>query len=294
MKVVLLENGDFTRLPPAPVAEYVEYGRQVDVLYQTALRWITMAPYLEYLKESRRRDIRGYYFLSQQEGLREKLRAYETQTPESRSELKTWLQMNCYISEASDELCEEEVQTAIEKNELVRFLEKYWARAKETYESFFQLQNPRDDVGWHSPLESRVKIRSDLSPDRKDFIKFNLEDGFRWNGWKLIVDFSSDARTRLWWQPGITPHADRLGGDNIYMDSDAPLSEWDTQWTIRHEYGHVLGLPDCYIEFYSVPEQAIVSYQIDVGDLMCSRAGKFNQRLFDELHKHYRNPLVAD
>ena len=56
-----------------------------------------------------------------------------------------------------------------------------------------------------------------------------------------------------------------------------------SQWTIRHEYGHVLGLPDCYIEFYDEDLGLMIHYQLDVTNLMSSRRGKLQQKQFDQL-----------
>ena len=71
------------------------------------------------------------------------------------------------------------------------------------------------------------------------------------------------------------------------MDANAPLTEYDVKWTIRHEYGHVLGFPDCYLEFWDKELKAIVSYQLDTSDLMCSRRGHLKQRHFDALRDAY-------
>lgn len=75
------------------------------------------------------------------------------------------------------------------------------------------------------------------------------------------------------------------------MDADQPLTEYDAQWTIRHEFGHVLGLPDCYLEYYDPDKEVIVSYQIDIDDLMCSRHGHIQGHHLDELKRVYFRPL---
>jgi hypothetical protein len=76
----------------------------------------------------------------------------------------------------------------------------------------------------------------------------------------------------------------------ITMDSTSSMDEWDVQWTIRHEFGHSLGLPDCYVEFYDDNEQAMVNYQLDTTNLMCSRRGELQQIHVDELKKAYYRP----
>jgi len=107
--------------------------------------------------------------------------------------------------------------------------------------------------------------------------------------WQLRLDFVKVQGPRtpfVVFEPGITPHVSFPG---IYMDSNAPLTEYDVQWTIRHEFGHVLGLPDCYMEFYDTDIEAMVSYQLDVTNLMCSRRGHIQQTHYDELKRIYLN-----
>ena len=71
------------------------------------------------------------------------------------------------------------------------------------------------------------------------------------------------------------------------MDANSPLSEYNVQWTIRHEFGHVIGFPDCYHEFYDATESTMISYQIDITNLMCSRRGHLQQAHVDELRRVY-------
>jgi hypothetical protein len=93
----------------------------------------------------------------------------------------------------------------------------------------------------------------------------------------------------LKFEAGVVPHVNGLGGNEIVMDSTQPIEEYESQWTIRHEYGHVIGLPDCYHEFYDSELGAFVNYQLDVTDLMCSRAGNMKERIYKELVRVYRN-----
>jgi hypothetical protein len=101
------------------------------------------------------------------------------------------------------------------------------------------------------------------------------------------LDFKKNAPVHVEFQPGVVPHVNDIAGDTIVMDKNASLNEWDVQWTIRHEFGHVLGFTDCYVEFYDSAAQQMVNYQIDVSNLMCSRAGKFKQTHFDEMKANY-------
>ena len=75
--------------------------------------------------------------------------------------------------------------------------------------------------------------------------------------------------------PAITPAADRVNPPG----SVPP--------TIRHEYGHVLGFPDCYLEFYDTNLNQMVQYQLDITNLMCSRRVHLQQSHYDEMKRVY-------
>ncbi|MGE0762520.1 MAG: hypothetical protein AB7N80_04505 [Bdellovibrionales bacterium] len=288
MKEVLLQKKDYTQNPPEPLELYIELGRKMDVVYQTALRWIMMEPYLPWMKTRRQRDIRGYYFLSRLPNLEATLSGFDSLPSEEKKQIEAWLSMICYNTEEDDQICNSLVQSSTQNKTLVALYRRYESGAASIYDDFFQLQNPRRELTWAPNNEAKIDIFNNQSREQTDFLKKNLEDEWRWQNWRLTIGFNPNAMVKVHWQPGITPHVDGLGGGNVYMDSQAPLTEWDVQWTIRHEFGHVFGLPDCYIEFYSEPEQAMVTYQIDIDDLMCSRAGKINQRLYDEMKRAYQ------
>jgi hypothetical protein len=84
-----------------------------------------------------------------------------------------------------------------------------------------------------------------------------------------------------------TPHVNGLGGSEITMDAIRPLNDYSNRWTIRHEYGHTLGFPDCYVEFYDIDREMIVNYQLDLDNLMCSRRGHLQEKQFEELKENY-------
>jgi hypothetical protein len=69
------------------------------------------------------------------------------------------------------------------------------------------------------------------------------------------------------------------------MDTNVPLWQYHARWTIRHEFGHTLGFPDCYIEFYDTKAGQMVSFQIDTSNLICSRRGKLQARHDEELKR---------
>jgi hypothetical protein len=71
------------------------------------------------------------------------------------------------------------------------------------------------------------------------------------------------------------------------MDENRNIQDYDVKWTIRHEFGHILGLPDCYVEFYDAKKAVMIDYQIDITNLMCSRRGHLQAKHYEELKRNY-------
>ena len=100
-------------------------------------------------------------------------------------------------------------------------------------------------------------------------------------------NFNSGSTAHIVFKEGVTANVNGLAGNTITMDKNTPLSEYDMQWTIRHEFGHVLGFRDCYIEFYDSRVKQMISYQLDITNLMCSRRGKLQESHYLEMKKNY-------
>lgn len=172
---------------------------------------------------------------------------------------------------------------------MAAFYQKYFLSGKINWESFYKIPDyaKRSDVRWENnklligfnkPAEEKIRL----------YLKNNIEQEWMWKGWNLQLIFGSyPSGPFIKFEAGVVPHVNRLGGNEIVMDSNQSIEEYESQWIIRHEFGHVLGLPDCYHEFYDQQLKAYVNYQLDITDLMCSRAGNMNERLFKVLQKNY-------
>ncbi|MGE0632556.1 MAG: hypothetical protein AB7O96_09125 [Pseudobdellovibrionaceae bacterium] len=288
MKEVLVDGKPFTPSPPVEVETYLKLGNEMDKIYQTATRWKLMQPYLDYYSQNRQNDIRGYYFLKDIPDLDSKLTNFATLPDEEREKIRTWLVNICFNTWADETTCKIELSIA-ESQSLVDFKNLYIGRSAGVFNEYYKIQNPRPELVWTSenPLLATLPFKIPGIAAIQDFLAFNIEDEWKWNDWQFKLDFREEADVHVDFQPGVTPHVNELGGNSIVMDSNSPLTEWDVQWTIRHEFGHVLGLPDCYVEFYDKDEGVMINYQIDTSDMMCSRMGKMNQRIYDEMKVHY-------
>ncbi len=124
----------------------------------------------------------------------------------------------------------------------------------------------------------------------EDFLTYNLQEEWKFLSWQLVLSFSQSASIFIRFEPDAMPNVDVVGGNQITMNKNAPLTEYDVQWIIRHEFGHTLGFVDCYLEFYVPSENAMMAYQIDIDNLMCSRQGHIQQTHYEQMKKYYFKP----
>lgn len=295
MKAVLTTRLPYPDQLPVDDETFVLLGRKLDRVYQTAARWKTLKPYMSYYIRYQSRDVRGYYFLKKENWTAERLSGFATLDSETQKQVKGWLFLLCLNSGSADSYCNSALQQAVQRKQVAEFYSRYITQAERNWDSFFKIpvQGVRSDIIWNSsnPQEAVIPFITPSSARIQTYLSENIEDEWKWEGWNLRLKFGpyTDA-PRIVFETGVVPHVNGLGGNEITMDENQSVEEYESKWTIRHEFGHVLGFPDCYHEFYDSETQSFINYQLDVTDLMCSRAGNMNQRLFDEMKRAYFKP----
>ncbi len=280
-----------TMNPNLPVtdAEYIALGLELDRIYQSASRWILQEPYLFQYTMRQADDVRGYYFLHQDKDLQSKLDHLSQLPMEQQNQIGDWMVQLCGNSEGFADCEEEWEESSTNGKSAWKFYQKYLSGGASRWKEYFEMGGYRDDVRWTSaePNTMWVPFITPETDALKRFLSDNIEEEWQFNGWKLKMDFQGRGTAHLEFEAGATPNVNGLGGDVITMDANAPLTEYNVQWTIRHEYGHVLGLPDCYVEFYDDKAEKMVNYQLDITNLMCSRRGHIQEIHYTELKKAY-------
>lgn len=290
MKKVIIDGSAFTKEPGVSLDDYKLWGDKVDRAYQIAIRWMMMEPYLSSLAQRRYQDVRGFYFIEKDPTRDQSLDSVDSMPADKKAQFTGWLISVCMNSNRTEAACKTEITSAIRGKTAKAFYLRHRATAERNWNRFFNIPVRFPALDWTKaqPDVARVAFVPQSTAALRDFLKVNLEDEWKWGTWQLKINFSgSPGAIEVIWQPGITPHVPGLGSNQIYMDSNAPLTEWDVQWTIRHEFGHNLGFPDCYLEYYDETKGVIISYQMDVSDLMCSRQGKLKERHFTEMKRVY-------
>lgn len=269
---------------------FIKHARLLDRNYQSAARYKSVNGFRFQYIAAASKDVRGYYYLTKNKIGPSELKDTNTIDPEKVQPIKEALAKICMNANSETfDSCKGKVDSAFIKNLLPSFYQKYFQAAEANWNDFFEIprQGARRDVIW----KDQVMTVPFNTPSIAKFIPYlqnNIEDEYRFNDWKLKMNFGTFMNgPKLVFQAGVVPHVNGLGGNQIVMDSNQPIEEYESQWTIRHEFGHVLGLPDCYHEFYDTKLEAYVNYQLDTTDLMCSRAGNMKERIFNQLQKTY-------
>jgi hypothetical protein len=291
-KAVVIDGQALTQNPPMIDDEYLKWGRAIDSSYQMAARWETMKPYLGALVQRKVLDIRGYYFLSQMINVKEKLDGWLSLDAAIQKLFTEYLVEMCLNN--GEGSCTQVVTDAVQINNVFALYSRYFSASKETFDNYFLIAQQRSDVTWKNGAqnavdEMHVPFTDPNSATVQNFLTNNIQDEWRLSNWQLLLDFGAAAtgKPQVVFEAGVTPHVEVLAGNTITMDANQPLTEYNVQWTIRHEFGHVLGFPDCYLEFYDSGTNIITSYQLDITNIMCSRKGHIQDLHYNELKRVY-------
>lgn len=272
--------------------EFIKFGRKISGTYQIAVRWKGSLRWMDWYKRASLRDVRGLYYLKKVENLDDKLTQYSRQSEEVQGKLKELLVKTCMTGNGKRKTCETTFQEYLKENKLVLFKAKVIATAMRTWNAFFDISRPRNDVEWipAGQNEMRVVFKNIKDPEIAAWLKENVEEEFKFEPEDFTMTLKyirgNWGTAYLEFKPGVTPHV--AGGNKLVMDANQDIKEYSVQWTIRHEFGHILRLPDCYHEFFDTEKMEMVNYQLDTSDLMCSRAGKMNERIYKELERVYK------
>ncbi len=271
--------------------EFILLGRSVSSLYQSSVRWVGSMRFKDYYTKRSVADVRGFYYLKNILDLDSYL-ANLSGLPEVEAKLTIKALIGiCHNFGYKKSYCAKNLAKAVRQDKVVEYKNYYWAAAQKMWDSFYRITDPRRDIEWNSKAPGVMKIKFKDPNNNKvaNWLKENVEDEFTLSteGWGLDITYRpgrlGDAYIEF--KKNVTPHVS--GGNKIVMDANTPLEEYSVKWTIRHEFGHILRLPDCYVEFYEPENNLMINYQLDTTDLMCSRAGRMNQRIFDELKRVY-------
>lgn len=85
------------------------------------------------------------------------------------------------------------------------------------------------------------------------------------------------------WIPGAAAQMNGVGGEWMTLDANQALESTASALAFQHEFGHVLGFADCYVEYWSEAGQEFIYYSLDATNRMCSLAGETQPGHWDAL-----------
>lgn len=288
---VVTSSRELPSNPPVDDAEFVKSLRVLDRIYQSTIRWAGARQWLSWYMNRSIYDVRGFLFLKQTPNLEETLKSYPVMTTEDQSKYVGWLLGLCRNGDFNPNDCRSEIQSYIKRNTLFEFYNRFNKYGQSMYDLFFTVRKTRPEIYWNQ--EKTQLIAPFQTPERSDvqkWLKENVEDEWKSSDFNLIINYKKTTQDipRIQFKEGVTANVNGIAGNLITMEAEYPIESKDQKWTIRHEYGHVLGFQDCYLEFYDANAAEMVYYEIDVDNLMCSRNGHLNIGHVDQLKKAYK------
>ncbi len=288
MKTVVLGTDELPSTAPFEDEIYLEWARKLDKIYQASSRWLLQEPNLFAYSARAKDDVRGFVALGKEADLATKLANWNALDTETKARLTAGLLGLCKNASITRARCTQELSRETANGSASAFYAKYIARSRTLYNSFFRLSNARRDLRWNEAENTcRMPFQIPASNEIQGWLVDNIEVEWKWNDWKFKLEFASNASAHVRFVAGATPNVNGLGGNRITMDANRPMDHYSVKWTIRHEFGHVLGFPDCYIEFYDQDAGVMVNYQLDMTNLMCSRRGKLQEKHYLEMKRAY-------
>lgn len=280
---VIASTEDLPSYAPVSDLEFIKTIRSFDILYQHTIRWSIARENLSWYINRSLWDIRGHLFLKATADLQNKLANWPQLSNLEKTNFKIWLMGLCHNGDFEEAECDEVLSRAIKRGNALTFYQRVISFGEEMHQSFFQVSPTRirPEIYWN---ENKKKLFSPfllplILPKRleiKNWLSENIEDEWKGADFNLKLNFllaSENPIPHIEFQSGVSAHVDRIGGDTITIDADHSINNLNQRWSIRHEYGHILGFPDCYLEFYDVKEGAMIYYEIDTDNIMCSRHG---------------------
>lgn len=290
--IIKVMNGEgFPAALPLPVEEFILQARKIDKTYQSAARFKSLIGWRAQYAQRKALDLRSYYFFKTNDWTAERVGNLAELPAEEQKTVRDHLAGMCVNDgRSSMATCRRKVAKLVSAEDLSEYFTTTFTASAQVWADFFDIPDygRRSDVTYKDELTMVVPFNTPSVAKFIPYLQNNVEEEFKWNDWGIKINYGSFPNGPLLkFETGVVPHVNGLGGNEIVMDSNQPIEEYESQWTIRHEFGHVIGLPDCYHEFYDDELKAFVNYQLDITDLMCSRAGNMNERIYQELKKAY-------
>ena len=232
-------------------------------LYNGSRRFEDQKCLMDNLRQKKKNDLRSYFDIVNKSGL--------NSDKENALELCRSFSGNAY--------CQEEFKISQKNNKTKAMIGAYFARfKKERYDPLFKLRSSHQMYNCQKLEDDKIVmtikvLEGSFSHDWLVELAEYVEEV--WSNQKfslkleLVKTYSRDVVTLLPVQKGISYVPDN-NNRIIYLSNLFDLQI--TKRIFAHEFGHVLGFPDCYIEFFDDFKKELVYYELSKNNIniMCS------------------------
>jgi hypothetical protein len=206
---------------------------------------------------------------------------YQSMNPEKES----WVRentVNLCKSFSKDVACEAEYSIHLRKNTLASMLKNYYSRFQaDRFVALFKLRPNHSKFTCLAPNENaeskivmKIKVfEGSFNHEILAELLKKVEETWSTKDFslklELIKTYSEGAITIVPTDKSISYVPDN-NNRIVYLSTQQDLGT--TKRVLAHEFGHVLGFPDCYIEFFDDSKKELVYYEISKNNtnIMCS------------------------
>lgn len=294
---------DERRLPISPpeglsIKDVVDAIRPIHETYSRSSRWLMLYQWRHSLDRGSR-DRRAWLKLrAERAALGDLTRRWSSLDPILRERVLAELADACpIVTGESIERCRTSHASLTAPDagrQAAEWLDDLLARGQREYDLLFSVVRTHEGVHvsgkYSGPKEISVPT-VDVDASTLAWIKDRVAEAWSFKGELSVTLFDAlknlPGAVRVEWEKGALPHVNSIAGDVITMDSNTPKWLEHTQTVMRHEFGHVLGFPDCYTEFWEEELQSFTYYSLDPSDAMCALSGEYSGHHRDALLKGY-------
>ena len=286
------------------VESYLELRSEIEYAYSNSGRFLDSISTEEidyYQTYARSLDIRGLYFL-QKTGM-SKSELFEHWQAQTESQSSSELNLNSafnllcleYLAVKGEKFdCVQKLSQHTLTHEEFEYLMKYSENKKQELFSIYSEDHlPQSEYKIENVVGKKIitiYAQRPSDPIFADFFKSSVEKYWQTTAYQLKLAWADEyARSALIHIEFSDEGTNRAYKKNrlILMNSFRFRYDEVSEATIAHEFGHLLGFSDCYVEFYETESSSMVEYKIDPSNLMCSTAGWIQPQHFEEFLKSF-------
>ncbi len=289
LHAIFFSQDNFFNAPIDNINLFIKWSRVIDSISQHAVRWRTVIyHHKKHYKSQAKKDLRSYLYLKNYprnnfgRNLSYDLKNYDFINAKTKQTLKSALLDLCQKNNGK-RYCNRKFKRALNRDDLPQFYQKHYSKITKTYDSFFEIDKTSHLARWNdNTLEIMFQNNNTYFNLLKDSVATKWKT--QWGSIKLIPSNSS-LDPKIIDKDQIIPSVNKAR-NTLNWSRDIVGNE--ARNVMAHEFGHILGFKDCYVEFINEDQNMATFYFIENDDIMCNSSGIVSKKHFDQLKKAFQ------